>query len=169
MKRTAIFFFAAALVLTACQSASEKLAEQIIEQSAGVSDVDIDIDTDTGEINIVTDEGSISIGGGELPDDLAVPLPDGYSVTSVFSSPDGSAVSVTYAPDRWDELVSFFEDWAGGQSGDWNSTSSSFDSGSGQTQRMSGWYGETVSITVSDCFIDVGDVFDAVCVNVLSG
>ena len=167
MKRTAIIFIAAALVLTACQSASEKLTEQILEEAVGGGDVDIN--TDTGEIKIVTDEGSISIGGGDLPDDLAVPLPDGYSVTSVFSSPDGSAVSVSYAPDRWDELVSFFDDWAGGQSGDWSSNSATFDSGDGQAQRSSGWYGETTSITVSDCYVEAGDAFDAVCVNIISG
>ena len=166
MKRIAVVVFAAALVLTACQSASEKLAEQIVEQAEGVSDVDIN--TDTGEVNIVTDEGSISIGGGEIPDDLAVSLPDGYTVISVFSSPEGSSVSVTYPPDRWEGLVSYFGGWVDGQSGDWNTSSSSFDSGNGQTQRMTGWYGETTSITISDCYIDAGDNFDAVCVSVLS-
>ncbi len=167
MKRTAIIFFALALVLTACQSASEKLTEQIIEQSEGVSDVDID--TDTGEIRIETDDGLLSIGGGDLPDDFAVPLPDGYSVSSVISSSDGAAVSVSYAPNQWDELISFFDDWVDGQAGDWRNNSSTFESGDGQAQRTSGWYGETTSITVSDCFIVQGDAFDAVCVIVITG
>jgi len=166
MKRIAAVVLTAALVLTACQSASEKLSEQIIEQAEGVDDVDIN--TDTGEVNIETDEGSISIGGGEIPEDLAVPLPDGYSVMSVFTSPEGSAVSVTYEPNRWDELISHFGSWTDGQSGDWTTSSSSFESGNGQTQRMHGWYGETTSVTVSDCLIDSGDTFDGVCVSVIS-
>lgn len=167
MKRTATIIVAAVLVVTACQSASEQLAEQV----AGVNDVDID--TDTGQIRIETDEGSLSIGGGELPDGFPIPVPDGGDVMSVFTSGDQAAATVSYARDRYDELVRFYDEWTEGQSGDWNTGSSSFAQG-GQTMRSSSWFGSDtgidISIAVTDCFGLSGDSdeFDAVCVNLVT-
>jgi len=169
MKRTAAIFVVATLVLTACQSASEELSEQLAEQVAGVSDVEID--TDTGLVKIETDEGSISIGGGELPDGFGVPLPDGYKVTGVFTTDDESMVGVSYAKDRFDELVAYFDAWTSGQPGDWESATMTLDQGAAGTMRSSSFYGGDMSIQVTDCF-DVGaetDVLNAACVNIING
>ncbi|MDK1010638.1 MAG: hypothetical protein QGM46_04985 [Actinomycetota bacterium] len=56
MRRTTALFIAVALVLTACQSATEKLTERALEQATGASDIDFDVDT--GEIKIETDDES---------------------------------------------------------------------------------------------------------------
>ena len=122
MKRTAIGLVALALVLTACQSAAEVLAEQAAEQALGG---DVKIDTDSGEVSVETEDGSITIGGGELPDGFSVPFPDGYQVTSVFTSDDGEAVTVAYPGGDFDSIVSFYDDWTDGQSIDWSKTASS--------------------------------------------
>ncbi len=169
MKRTATILVAAALVVTACQSASEQLSERLAEQVEGVNDVDIDIDT--GQVKIETDDGSISIGGGELPDGFAVPLPDGYKVTGIFTTDDESVVGVSYPQDRFDELVAYFDAWTSGQPGDWETATMTLDQGEAGTMRSSSFYGGDMSIQVTDCF-DVGagtGVLNAACVNILNG
>ncbi len=123
MKRIAVGFVALALVLTACQSAAEVLSEQVIEQAAGVDDVKID--TDSGEVSVETEDGSIVIGGGEIPDGFGVPLPDGYTVTSVLTTDEVSAVSLAYPDGDWAAIEAFFDDWTSGQSGEWSKSSSS--------------------------------------------
>jgi hypothetical protein len=171
MKRLAIGLVAGTLALTACQSASEVLTEQILEQVDGVDNVEID--TDTGQVNIETDEGSVSIGGGDIPDGFPVPVPNGGDVTAVFTSPDGSSVTLTYAIDRYDELVMFYADWTAGQQGEWNMSASTFSSGE-QTIRSSSWSGSTanedVNVTVIDCFDlgGAGDGYNAACVTVVT-
>ncbi len=169
MIRTATILVAAALVVTACQSASEQLSEQLAEQVEGVTDVDIDIDT--GQIKIETDDGSMTIGGGELPDGFAVPLPDGYKVTSVFTTDDGSVVGVSYPQDRYDELVAHFDEWTSSQPEDWDTATMTLDQGTVGTMRSSSYYTSDMSIQVTDCF-DVGaetGVLNAACVNILNG
>lgn len=171
MRRLTVLILAATVVLTGCQSASEVLTEQIIEQAEGVDNVEID--ADTGQIKVETDDGSLSIGGGELPDDFAVPVPDGGEVMSTFSSPEGASVSLVYPIDRYDELVMFYSDWTASQPGEWNSGSSTFESG-GQTIRTSSWFGytgsEDVNIAVTDCVDISGGASDynAACVNVIT-
>ncbi len=172
MKRIAIGIAAGALALTACQSAGEVLTEQIVEQVDGVGNVEID--ADTGEVKIETDEGDISIGGGDIPDDFPVPVPDGGEVMTVFASPDGGSVTVSYAIDRYDDLVSYYNDWTNGQPGEWNLNTATYTAGD-QTTRSTSWYGTTanedVAITVVDCFDLTGDTdnYNAACVTVISG
>lgn len=68
-----------ALVGTACggsDKAAEKIAEEIVESSAGGKDVDVDIDGDKVTVNSKDGKGSFSA-SGELPDgwpdELALP------------------------------------------------------------------------------------------------
>lgn len=170
MKRLATGLLAAALVLTACQAASETLTEKALEQVEGVEG--IDIDTDSGEIKVETDDGdTISIGGGEIPDDLSVPLPDGYEVTTVFTSDGESAVSVIYPSDRFDELSSFYDDWTQGQGGEWSNNANTVTTADGDTLRTETWYSEDATVSIADCqdFTSSSDELDSVCVNVLDG
>ena len=85
MKRMAIGMAALTFVLTACQSAAENIAENLVEQIAeqgeGVGDVDINLES--GEINLETEEGAITIGGGDMPDGFPIPAPDGYCFKSL--------------------------------------------------------------------------------------
>lgn len=166
MKRFVPVLIAAALVLAACQSATENLTEKLIEQSAGVDNVDIN--TDTGELSIETDEGSIKIGGGEIPDGFPVPLPGGGEVESVFDSPESTLVSLSYPGDRYDELVAFFDDWSTAQGGEWNKGNSTYDQGDGDMVRTANWVGDNVAMTITDCD-GISTSGDAVCVTVATG
>lgn len=141
MKRMAIGFVALTLVLTACQSAAENLAENITEQIAeqvdGVGDVDIDLDS--GQISLETEDGAITIGGGEMPDGFAIPAPDGYKVTSVFTNDESASVSLAYAGADFDKLVTFYDDWTASQSSEWSKSTSSI-SGDEGTINSTSWF-----------------------------
>ena len=136
MKRMATGFLALTLLLTACQSAAENITEQIVEQADGVGDVDIDLDS--GEIKVETDDGAITIGGGEVPDGFAIPYPDGYQVTSVFTNDESQAVSLAYPGAEFDDIVSFYADWTASDSSDWSNSTSSI-SGDDGTINSSNW------------------------------
>ena len=149
MKRLVLVVSVLALAVSACQAASEQLTEQILEQQDGVNNVDFD--ADSGQVSVETDDGSISIGGGEVPSGFGVPFPDGCEVASVFETDSDAAVSVTYPSDRYDELVAFYDDWTAGQSGEWNRGSSTFDSADGQTIRTTNWNQDRTQLGVTDC------------------
>jgi hypothetical protein len=174
MKRLAIGFVALTLVLTACQSAAENLAEniteQIAEQADGIGDVDIDLDS--GEIKVETDDGSITIGGGEVPDGFPIPFPDGYKVTSVFTNDESVAVSLAYPGGDYDQLVSFYDDWTSQQSSEWSKSTSSI-SGDEGSINSSNWFddegGGFISISSLCLVLDESvDPDDCIAVNLNS-
>lgn len=163
MKRMAIGFVALALVLTACQSAAENLAENITEQLAeqveGVGDVDIDLES--GEIKLETEDGAITIGGGEMPDGFAIPAPDGYKVTSVFTNDESASVSLAYGGADFDEIVSFYDDWTASQSSEWSKSTSSI-SGDEGTIDSASWFDDEGSgfINISSLCLVLDDSID---------
>jgi hypothetical protein len=178
---TAIAAFA--LLMAACSSASDVVADNVTEQliEAGVEgDVDVDIsgdgedmsinvesedgdfsidvsgDGDDATIEMETEDGSIVVGSGaEVPDGLEIPVPDGGDVMSSITAEDMVLVSLTYDLGRFDEIVEFYEGWTAGSGDEWESQSLSFDSGEG-TQRNMMWIGTDNgdAISVGDC-IDV--------------
>ena len=171
MKRVAIGMVALTLVLTACQSAAENIAENLVEQIAeqgeGVGDVDINLES--GEINIETDEGAITIGGGDMPDDFPIPAPNGYQVTSVFTNDDSAAVSLAYPGGNYDEIVSFYDEWTSQQPSEWSKSTSSI-SGDEGTLDSANWFDDEGSgfISISNlCLVldDSVDLDDCVAVN----
>jgi len=121
------------LVLAACQSITENIAENITEKALeGVEGVDgVDINTETGQVSIETDEGAVTIGGGEMPDGFAIPAPDGYKVTSVFENDESAAVSLAYAGGDYGAIVAFYDDWTASQSSEWSKSSSSISAENG--------------------------------------
>ncbi len=171
MKRFVPVVLGVSLILAACQSASETIAEQLAEQVEGVDNVEID--TDTGQVKIETDEGSVTIGGGELPDDFPVPLPDGYQVASVFTADGTSAVSLAYPEGDFDEIVAFFDDWTSSQSTAWSKSTSSVSGGEG-TIDSANWFEDEGSsfISISSFCIVPDDSIDpenCIAVNVNTG
>ena len=171
MKRFVPVVLGVSLILAACQSASETIAEQLAEQVEGVDNVEID--TDTGQVKIETDEGSVTIGGGELPDDFPVPLPDGYQVASVFTADGTSAVSLAYPEGDFDEIVAFFDDWTSSQPTTWTKSTSSV-SGDEGTIDSANWFEDEGSsfISISSfCIVpdDSVDPENCVAVNVNTG
>lgn len=95
-----------ALALTACSSGD--IAEQIVEGQEGVED--IEIDEDSGEVSIESDDGSMTIGGGEVPDDFPIDLPGGGEVIAVIDAESSVTLSVEY-DDSFDTIVNFYENW----------------------------------------------------------
>jgi hypothetical protein len=171
MKRMAVGFVALALVLTACQSAAENLAEniteQIVEQGEGVGDVDIDLES--GQVNLETEDGAITIGGGEVPDGFGIPFPDGYQVTSVFTNDESAAVSLAYPGGNYDEIVSFYDDWTSQQPSEWSKSTSSVSGDEGSLDSAN-WFDEEGSgfISISNLclvFDESVDPDDCVAVN----
>lgn len=107
-----------ALMLVGCGRVAEEVAERAIEaelESEGGGDVDIDMSADgTGEISFESEDGSGSVSiGGDLPEQLTVPLVDGYDVvSSSVSESDGEAfvvVSLEYSVSEVDALVEFYD------------------------------------------------------------
>ena len=172
-----------ALLVAACSSASDVVADNVAEQliAAGVdSDVDVDLsgdgedmsinvdsedgdfsidvsgDGDDATIEMETEDGSIVLGSGaELPDGLEIPVPDGGDVMTSVAAEGMVLVSLTYDLGRFDEIVAFYEDWTAGSGDEWDSQSMSFDSGEG-AQRNQMWIGTDNgdAVSVGDC-IDV--------------
>ncbi len=169
VKRIVIGLIAGALVLTACAAASETLTEKALEQIDGVDGVDIDIDS--GKVSVETDDGKITIGGGEVPDNFGVPLPEGnYEVLSVFTSDESSSVSLAYPGADFDTIVAHFENWTSGQPGEWSKSTSAIGAEDGQTIQTANFSGDGPFITVSNFCLtlneDIGE-FEAVCVTVV--
>ncbi len=108
----------AAFSIGACggDDAGDKLAEGIIENATdGSVDIDIDGNGDGGNITFEGEDGSgsISIGGGEMPDELSdFPLPDGAQVISSYSGSGdtggGAYVSVVATGD-YEEVAAGIE------------------------------------------------------------
>lgn len=143
------------LLVTACSGG--EIAEQIIESQDGVGDVEIDENDGTVQIEIEDDEGNTQavIGGGDIPDDFPVPVPNGGTVLAVLTQTGSQSVSLIYPDDDFDSLKDFFADYVEGSGGSVSTYESSsppsaawtIDTGSG-----------TISITVtsSDGEVSVG-------------
>jgi hypothetical protein len=119
--RRIVTLAAAGLLAGGCGQVAERVAEQAIEnqlESEGGGDVDINIDSEgSGEVVIESDDGStnINVGGGEIPDELTIPLYDGYDVlASTVAETNGETyvtVSLEYPESDLDGLVEFYEDY----------------------------------------------------------
>lgn len=149
MKRMLIAALCVLWVVTACSSPSEIASEQILENIEGVDDVNID--ADTGEIKLETEDGSFSFGGGEIPEDLEIAVPDGGEVLVTLDSPDGISVSLEYDINNFDSVVEFYAGWVAADSGEWNHSSSTFNSDGGETITAETWLGDGRSIHVTSC------------------
>ncbi len=100
-------------------SASDKIAEQLAEAGAG-DGADVNIDSDNGQLDISSDDGSMSFGDQtELPEDFPsdIPLPSDYELTSSMSmgggNSDGWSISGTLtdaSSATFDDLVAGFTD-----------------------------------------------------------
>lgn len=180
------------LVIAGCggNSVEDKIAEQIAESNDGVSNVDIDSDSgdfnmtiegDDGETINVTGSGddeefnmtiegedgeTMTIGGGEIPDGMATPVPDGGDVVSSMTASGMISVAIEYPASMFDELVDMYDGIFSGDDVQRFETSSSSDGG---TQKVVTWASAdgSAQVTVADCeSMGTGDA-DAVCVSVL--
>jgi hypothetical protein len=99
------------ILMVACSGGD--LAERIIESQDGVGDVEIDENSGSVSVDVEGEDGeggSITIGGGDLPDDFPFDLPGGGEILSVFSSNNGEAtVTIQYPAGEFDSLKADFE------------------------------------------------------------
>lgn len=99
--------------------AADELAEQIAEAS-GDGNADVEIDSDSGQVDVETSDGQFSVGEStELPEDFPsdIPLPADYELTSAITSTtegsEGWTLSGTLpdaTEDTFDDLVAQFTD-----------------------------------------------------------
>ena len=171
-----------ALLVAACSSASDVVADNVTEQliEAGLDgDVDVDVsgdgedmtiniesedgdvsidvtgDGDDATVEMESDDGTITFGAGsEIPEGLTIPVPDGGDVTTSIEMEEGAMVVVTYPKGDYDAIVAFYDDWTAGSGEDFDRQTLSIDTG-GPDQRSTTWIG-----TGSETFVSVGDCFD---------
>ncbi len=118
--RRFVLIAALALIAAACGSAAETIAEQVAENNPGIENFDIDPDTGEATVEFTDDEGggSLTFGGGEIPDGFPIPIPDGGEILSSASQASLQLVTLTYPIDRYDGLVEFYQDWLDGTDGE---------------------------------------------------
>jgi len=172
-RRWVILFAATAMIAAACSSAVDNTAERIVEkaiESQGQDNVGVELNDDGGVSLTVDGEDGSSINFGNdvpIPDELTIPIPDGGKATA--SGSDGSSVfvSVTFAKDRYDDLVSFYNDWTTGTGDEWARSETALDVAD-ETLRTNMWTQGATAISVTDCFpMDSDtDTLDAACVTV---
>ncbi len=92
---------------TGAACSSEDLADRVAEgiaERATDEDVDFDIDSESGQVNVSTPDGDFSLGSDELPEGFPseVPLPEGLSiVTSMrMGESDTTAFTIVGQVDR---------------------------------------------------------------------
>lgn len=88
----------ATTLLTGCSAMADKAGEKVAEkgmEAAGGGGVDIDSEGD-GKVTIESDEGSLEVGGSDLPDGFPddVPLPDDFEIEAAMSM--GTADNQTF-------------------------------------------------------------------------
>lgn len=147
-----------ALVLAGCGGVSEKIAEKAAEkaieqglEAEGGGDVDIDLNEESGQIKVETEDGTqtMQMGGGEVPSELTIPLPDGYTVvmSMVTPGPDGTDIllNLEYPESSTSDLVAFYQDHFAGET----DVSESNFSGDGSETWMWVSSNQNVSVTIS--------------------
>jgi hypothetical protein len=187
-----VLLIALVLTVAACggQSAEEELLEQLLESGdSGISD--IDIDPDSGEINISVegeDGGDVSISGsgeeddfsmviegedgevmtfgtGDLPEGLLVPVPDGGKIIQTLTSGEDIMAMLEYAGSEFDQLVSVYDGAMGGSDVQRNESTFSNEDG---TVRSVNWYADNLSlfVTVADCYSTSNGELESVCLTI---
>lgn len=96
------------------EKATEKVTEKAIEAESG-GDANVDIGKD-GKVQIDTEDGSLSIGTGEIPDSWPsdVPLPEDLDIVSSLATQDGSILAGSTASMNDAEVMEFYEEALGG-------------------------------------------------------
>jgi hypothetical protein len=118
IRRIVVVLAALTLTLSACSGGD--IAEEILEGQEGVGDVEIDENNGSLVIEVEDEDGdgSVVIGGGQVPDGFPLPVPDGGTVAMSMSSDEGSSVTVTYPISEYDSLVSTYQSFVDSTGGD---------------------------------------------------
>lgn len=129
-----------ALIAAACGGNSNDLAESIVNSQSGDATIDVSRDGETITIEtedvktvIKTDsDGNVSVegasedgetvfsSGGDIPDDLPLPVAPGGTVSLAMTTPDGSFYSIVYPSDMFDELAELYTEYLNSAPGEPN-------------------------------------------------
>jgi len=156
-----------ALFAAACGDAAEVLNEQLLENIEGVDNVEINQDDGTFEVTIEEDGETITIGGGDIPEGLTVPVPNGGQVVGAASSDTDISVSLMFPGDQYEDLVAQYQSWADGSGQEVAKSESTYESDGTEIRNVS-WSTDdgSVFVTVSDCIsVETGE-FDSACVTI---
>jgi hypothetical protein len=193
--RLVIAVSALVLLIAACggQSAEEALLEEILENSGeDIGDIDIDTggdgdfsiniqgedgedisvsgsgDDETFEITVEGDDGeTMTFGGGDIPDGLTVPVPDGGEVTMSLTSDQDISVALQYPQSAYDQIVAFYDSALDASSDSVDRYESTMSTEQG-TIRSVNWNESDYAwaVTVSDCYGSGSSELNAACVTV---
>jgi hypothetical protein len=121
-RRTIVLLSAMTLALSACsgEDIAGNIAEEVLENQEGVGDVEIDENNGSIVIEVEDEDGggSAVIGGGDVPDDFPIPVPDGGSVNFSSSNEQGTSLNITYPVSEYESLVATYQTFADGVGGD---------------------------------------------------
>jgi hypothetical protein len=155
MKRVVLASVVLTLVLAACGTA---ITEQLIESQEGVGNVEIDENSGSVVIEFEDEEGETSavIGGGELPADFPIPVPDGGDVVAVVDSGGDQSASITYPSSEFNDIKDFYANWVASAGEELNKfESSSPPSVSWSIQDGDSTYSVSVVDTGSEVFVTI--------------
>jgi len=171
IQKLVLVSFALMLLGAACggQATEEALLEQILENSGeDIGDVDISTDGDEFKITVEGEDGeTMSFGGGEVPEGMQTPVPDGGKVTSSFTAEGDMSVALAYPNTSFDQLVSFYDSELDPDSEDVDRYESTFESDDGTIRNVS-WSATdgNWNVTVNSCYsLETGDL-DSACVTI---
>lgn len=133
------------LSVSAC-SPGQEVAERILESQEGVGDVEID--EDAGQVRIEGEDGSLTVGGGEVPEGFPIAIPDNAVVQTVMEQGTEASVSLNI-DDDYESVRSFYEDWVDSRGGVANAMETS-------DPPMITWGVEDGSRTMSITIVDAG-------------
>ncbi len=100
------------IVVLSGACSSEDVAEQIVEGQDGITDVEID--ENDGEVSIEFEgddgeSGSVTVGGGDLPDEFPIGVPPGGEVFGVSEAEGTYVIILEYPGDAFASVVAFFD------------------------------------------------------------
>jgi hypothetical protein len=154
-------------LVAACGDASEVLNEQLLEGIEGVENVEINEEDGTFEITVEEDGETITIGSGDIPEGLTVPVADGGEVVASTSGDRGISVSLTYPGDRFDDLVATYQSWADGSGLDVQKTETTYESEGNELRNVAWSTGDgSVYVALAGCVGMESGEYDSACVNI---
>jgi hypothetical protein len=148
-----------AMAVTGCGKAAEKVAEKAIENASG-GDANVDISGNGGTVQIQTDEGSATYGGGAIPGAIDVSFPSGGNVVVSTDTSTEASVMVQYDGGNFEDIVASFQGWVDDSSEQFEAASITASGIQSQT-----WSSDTTTIAVQTCASESGSM-DSVCVYV---
>jgi len=125
--------------------------------------------SEDGTITIEGEDGeTMTIGGGEIPASLQIPVPDGGEVVSTIESGSDVTVTVVYPVVSHDAIVAFYDNTLHAGSDEVTRTESTFSSDDGDIHSVSWTESSSSSWTVAlgTCYGVTSGMLDSTCLTI---